>query len=347
MDYLLFFPAGMGDLAAAAVSRELTGARQKYRDDSAVIFSSSSPVTTVATLPFATNAFLILAQTSRGNIEGGLRQLAQRARKAAIARLPRETRQFRVMISIDGKLTSVSARSRALLEDALADKTGGQLARRGSGTEYWVIGRRDLNELILGLRLTTTKTKPRKTQPAMLRGALSEQLAALLVGASQPRPVDVFLDPFAGSGSLVRARQAWRGHAFWYSDTDPDRADPALRRDLRRSSAGHFLSEDALTLPSISDGSIDVIVTDPPWGEYEQLEMPLSDFYAALAASFDRVLNPVTGRFVILVTRRSTDELTTALSSFSFKVAATYPVLVNGHPASVLVGGRPDSPEII
>ena len=345
MDYLLFFPAGMGDLAAAGVSRELTDARQKYRDDSAFIFSSSSSVTTVAALSFATNAFLVLTRTNRGHIEGGLRQLAQRVRKAPIARLPREALQFRVMISMDGRLTSASARSRALLEDALSDKTGGQLARRGSGTEYWVIGRRDLNELILGLRLTI-KTKTGKTKPATVKGALSEQLAALLVGASQPRPADVFLDPFAGSGSLVRARQAWRGHAFWYNDTDPGRADPTLRRDLRKNSAGHFLSEDALTLPSIPDGSIDVIVTDPPWGEYEQLIMPRSEFYAALAASFDRVLNPVTGRFVILAGRQSAAELTTALSAFPFKVATTYPVLVHGHPACVLVGGRPDSAEI-
>ena len=344
MEYLLFFPAGMGDLAIAALSQELADARQKYRDDSAVIFSSSSPVRTVASLSFATNAFLVLTQTGRGNIESGIRQLAQRARKAAIPQLPRDARQFRVMISVDGKLTSVSAGSRALLEDALTDKTGGRLARRGSGTEYWVVGRRDLTELILGLRLTE-KTKPGKAQPVKMKGALSGQLAALLVSASRPRSGDVFLDPFAGSGSLVRARLARPGHAFWYSDTDPGRADPTLRRDLRRNSAGHFLSEDALTLPSISDGSVDVIVTDPPWGEYDQLKTSLSDFYSALAISFDRVLNPVTGRFVILVARRSADELASALSAFPFKIEATYPVLINGHPANVLMGGRPNGLE--
>lgn len=79
--------------------------------------------------------------------------------------------------------------------------------------------------------------------------------------------------------------------------------------------------EDALTLRSITDGSVDVIVTDPPWGEYDQLKMPLSDFCAALAASFDRVLNPVTGRFVILVARRRRAGY--HCSAFPVKVVAT------------------------
>ena len=104
-------------------------------------------------------------------------------------------------------------------------------------------------------------------------GSVSVELAAMLVAASRPAAADVFLDPFAGSGSLVAARLQYPAKQLWYSDLHL-REHRADLDDLVRSKRVRLIAEDALTLPSFADRLLDMVVTDPPWGEYEDLGRP-------------------------------------------------------------------------
>jgi tRNA G10 N-methylase Trm11 len=100
------------------------------------------------------------------------------------------------------------------------------------------------------------------------------------------------------------------------------------------------LDEDALLLPSVPDGSVTAIVTDPPWGEYEELDQPYEQFTRGMLASFDRVLHPHDGRVVVLVSRRASAGVAELWLKSPLQARDSYDILVNGHPASVLVGGR-------
>lgn len=239
------------------------------------------------------------------------------------------------MIHIDGELSSVSKKSNSDLENAIADRTGARLQPRGKCQEYWVIGRREMRDLLLCIRLSKPKLPPKA------RGAISHELSAMLVHASHPHPNDTFLDPFAGSGSFVQARLESPAHEIWYSDRDLDSFRPDLPREMSRDKHVRFLSDDALTLPSVADGAIDVIVTDPPWGEHEDLTMPYPDFADAIANSFGRALHPVHGHFVILCSRQTSETITAGLKRVPFEINSTHSILVNGHPATALIGGRP------
>jgi tRNA G10 N-methylase Trm11 len=215
----------------------------------------------------------------------------------------------------------------------IAEQTGGRLNARGGGNsvEYWIVGRRDLDQFLLCQRLTTG------TKKASPRGALTTDLATLLVKASGPRPDDVFLDPFAGSGALVAARLNWPLRKAILSDIKT----AELPRRITASRQVAILHEDALQLPSVRDESVTALVTDPPWSEYEQVETPYEDFADAMLASFDRVLHPQRGRLVVLLARRLTDVVTKAWERSLLELPDSHEVLVNGHPATVLVGGRP------
>ena len=70
-----------------------------------------------------------------------------------------------------------------------------------------------------------------------------------------------------------------------------------------------------MTLPSVPDGSIDVIVTDPPWGEHADLDRPFGNFARAVGESFARSLHPVRGRYVLLINRRNADAMGDALTA--------------------------------
>nr|WP_277605551.1 hypothetical protein [Glycomyces sp. L485] len=172
-------------------------------------------------------------------------------------------------------------------------------------------------------------------------GAISHELSILLVAASRPQPDDVFLDPFAGSGSFPLARLMFPGKRVIYSDIDLARLSVDFPKSVRDQRDIEFLADDALTLYSIKDHEVTTIVTDPPWGEYDELPMPLPEFLSATVRSFDRVLDPRVGRFVLLVARRAADEAEKALRDRRFEIDAVHKVLVNGHPATVLIGGRP------
>jgi tRNA G10 N-methylase Trm11 len=331
------YPAGTSDLILDAISNQIRGVDVLYRDDSATIFDSRSSAREVASLPFAKNAFMVLTSTARGNIDKGVEQLGRSVSKIQLPNQSPRVNAFRTMIHIDGELSSVSQKSKRALEGAIASRTGAHLEPRGKCQEYWVIGRLDMRELLLCMRL------PKPKRPPKARGALSYELSAMLVHASRPHPKDTILDPFAGSGSFVQARLEFPAHKIWYSDRDLRAFRPNLPREMTTDKRVGFLSDDALTLPSFPDGGVDVIVTDPPWGEHEDLGMPYSDFANAMAKNFDRVLDAVHGRFVILCSRRTSEIIVHSLKGASFEISVSHSILVNGHPATVLVGGREKS----
>lgn len=330
MRYLLQFPAGATALVRRALAADCADARVRHADDSALVFDSATRLRTADRLGYAKNAFLVHAATPRRALPAALASLA--------AALPRvrpsgddRGRGFRLRYHLDGRLVAVERRAGRALEAAVARATGLRLARRGGGHEYWVVGRRGWPLLYLAERLPRRETGP----PAP--GALSPELSTLLVAASEPAPRDVFLDPFAGSGALVAVRLRTPAHRVIYNDLHPPRRLPATLADHGRVV---LHTEDARSLPSIRTGSVDAIVTDPPWGEHDRDLGDYAAFAGALSTSFARVLRPATGRAVVLVNRRHETTLATALTAASLAVLDRYPLLVNGHPASALRARR-------
>jgi tRNA G10 N-methylase Trm11 len=150
----------------------------------------------------------------------------------------------------------------------------------------------------------------------------------------------VFLDPFAGSGSIVRARMVLPYKRATFSDLAVGKPHLRVPSEIRRRVT--VLSEDALELPSISTGSVSSIVTDPPWGDHHRLEVDFSTFARRMLTSFDRVLDPRHGRLVLLLSRRAAEVTHGLWPAANLRVLRSYRLLVNGHPATAQIGGRFD-----
>jgi predicted RNA methylase len=331
--YYVQFTAGTGSLVREALAARLDRVKVTYADDSAMILESVTPPATVAAVPFLKNAFMVIAETGRQDPAKSIGRLSQSLRRDQFRAVPGRPDRFRLMAHLDGGLVPIEPRTRTTLERTVARHTGARVEPRGMGQEYWVVGRQGLSELLFCARLP----KPARVRAA--KGALSPELAAMLVAASMPTAEDRFLDPFAGSGALVAARAELPARQLWYSDLDLERHRRALSTQL--SKRVRLLAEDALTLPSIADGSIDVVVSDPPWGEHEDLDRPFPEFAAAVGKSLARTLHDGRGRYVLLINRRNADTLRNALTAAELPPTAEHQILVNGHPATVLVGARP------
>ncbi len=338
MRYFVQFPAGTGGLVRDGLAARLARLRIEYADDSAMILESTTAPDGVAAIPFLKNAFLVLAVTERQNLAKSIGRLSHALRRDQFRSLARSTDRFRLMAHVDGALVPIDPRARTALEWGVTRHTGARVEPRGMGQEYWVVGRQGLPELLFCARLPKA---PRRPSP---KGALGYELATLLVAASGPTPEDRYLDPFAGSGALVAARAELPARTLWYSDLGLEEHRRALTAQLPARARVRLLAEDALTLPSIADGGIDVIVTDPPWGEHADLGGPFPDFARAVAKSFARTLHPVRGRYVLLINRRNADAMGDALTAAGLPPTGRHDILVNGHPASVLIGHRQDQP---
>lgn len=334
MRYLIQFTAGTGDLILDAISPYVGHFNVHYRDDSAIIFDSPATEDKVASIPFAKNSFVVIANTPRRGIDKGVGQLGRLAASAKFPPSSLRNSRFRTMIQIDGGLSAVHKRVKAGLDRAISIRTGQRIEPRGMCQEYWVIGRTDLGMLLLCAKLPKQKRAPKA------KGALSDELSLMLVAASRPSAKDVFLDPFAGSGSLVLARAESDASQIWYSDINLREFERDFPRELYAGRRVDFLADDALTLDSVSDGQVDVIVTDPPWGEYGDVGMPYAEFARAMVKSFSRVLHKQKGRFVILTSRKTAAIMQREFAEGGFSINSTHEILVNGHPATVLVGAR-------
>lgn len=330
MRYLVQFPAGLSLLVGRALSQTCAGYREVYADDSALVFDTSTRFARADEVEVGKNVFVVWASAPRRNLAKTVARLTD-AIPAAIRPNRPDRNGFRTMVQIDGALTGLDRGTRTRLESALVARTGQRVQSRGGNTEYWVMGRRDHDELWLLERL------PRRTKPSGRAGALSAELAAALVLASDPRASDVFCDPFAGSGTLVLARSRRPARSLVYGDRDLAGQRDGLPAELLADRRVRLVDDDALELPSVPDRSIEAIVTDPPWGEYEPLDRPYDEFVGAMAASFRRVLS-ASGRLVLLTSRRTADEAATAFDRAGLPVTDQLAVLLNGHPVTVLLG---------
>lgn len=334
MRYMIQFVAGTRGILVEALTRTLQHVEIVHDDDSAIVFNSSTRIDGANQLPFANNVFVVFASAPRTSVAQSVRRLVSKIERADIPRVKGEDRGFRIMVQIDGALTPIEPGLRSEFEREIAVFTQSRVQSRGSCREYWVIGRKNFEEILLCLRL------PKRKQERAQKGALASELSRMLVAASGPNRNDTFLDPFAGHGALVLASRESPFKSIYYSDIALRSLAGKLPRSLKSDRRIRLLAESALLLPSVSDGEVDVIVTDPPWGEFDQLPMGYQAFAGAMAESFERVLHQSNGRFVILSTRRQRETLVESLTSRGFKIHATHGILVNGHPASVIVGSR-------
>lgn len=334
MHYYVQFTAGTGTLTLEALDSQLDQLTVRYADDSAMVLETTAAPTKVAAVPFIKNAFVIIAETARGDLDEGITRLARIAERRVFPNMPGAGGRFRVMVHVDGSLAPVSPKAKSALERTVGLRTGSRVEPRGMCQEYWVVGRQGMKEYLLGARL------PKAQKPPKARGAISHELSAMLVAASRPTAQDVFLDPFGGSGSFPLARLDLPVKQIIYSDLDLDRHRQDLPRQLTGSKRVRLLDEDGLTLPGIADGSVDVIVTDPPWGEHDELDRPFADFARGVGASFARVLRPGRGRYVLLINRRNAALMRDGLASAGLAPDDEHEVLVNGHPATVLTRDR-------
>ncbi|MCR4572864.1 MAG: RsmD family RNA methyltransferase [Lentisphaeria bacterium] len=316
MSFYATFISGFDSLVAKLLPRD--GMNVVRMLDGAVEFESVTPPPDI---PYLNNIFVVLRSLSHTN----LNRLAQDviANPPPFCSLP--PKNFRVFVSQENELVSLPGNLMHDLVDAFARISRSPFSPRQAEAEFWLLSRSEGLSYCL-YRLTSVKKH-------CARGELRPELATLLCECSNPQSDDVFLDPFAGSGSIpfARSRLKQSFHGIFASEIQSELADN-IKKTIRKihnakMQRSFFVRCQDFLSNTFQSSTFTVIVTDPPWGIYEPIT---TDFYPALLREADRLLKP-NGRFVLLTAApNATHSLPQSLQPIT-----EYHILVSGQKATV------------
>jgi SAM-dependent methyltransferase len=233
-------------------------------------------------------------------------------------------------------------------ESYIASLSGLRVNRSKPGTEFWFLQRRE--GAFFMQRLSHHGAWDKTLHP----GELPPPLAWMLCWLAKPRYGEKSADPFCGYGSIAVARlRHFPPGEFFASDTDAKALAYGKGKFKGEAASAlspkcHFNRIDARELARIiPPGSLDSIITDPPWGFYRKnspAPTAAGELYARCFKVFAGLLKPG-GRMVILCGRgekpgggpSAADELLQAADQNSFTLTRSIPILVSGKKAVIFL----------
>lgn len=333
-----FFAAlvpGAEDLAAAILRQRLPDLDLHARLSGALVFSTAVPYSDLNVFCFH-NIFRVLYSASGAPTPAGLEKFLRALPAAPVSwpsRARGRARTFRLVVSCKNQLVSVSKAAKAAAEKLIAAQTGLRLDRSLPDQEFWALVRDDGRAWLLQ-RLSRHKAYDKLLHP----GELHPELAYMMCWLSAPKPTDVVADPFCGYGSIPVQRCKRFPFARLYAFDAAPAPLAIARQKLGGRPRVDIERRDALSLSQALPGALDAIITDPPWGLYERLDMELGAFYRRMLEEFAQALKPG-GRAVVLTAAKE-ELLAAAGAAPPLAVQARYNLLVSGKKAGLFLLAR-------
>ena len=239
---------------------------------------------------------------------------------------------FRVRFQNENQFTKVDKSLTRRAEEYVLQNSKLKIDRLSPTNEVWFSIRREgfafCGELI---------SKREFTEKNLNQGELRPEIAYLICCFADIQNNDTILEPFCGYGSIpVQLAKKFRFEKLYVSDLDSENASQTAARKQLSAPNIECCTADATILSHIQDKSISLVITDPPWGYYEEMT-DIEGFYKKMFFSFNRVLADG-GRVVILSARK--EELETSAAACGFEIKKSLHTLVNGKKAGLYLLGK-------
>lgn len=320
--YYSTFPIGFEPAVEEFITRDMPGTQVLRTLDGAVEYKRRGVLQSFP--PWLNNTFLCLTTFPRAPKEP-MQDMVRLAltrgvdSETIMNHLPDGAATFRAMFMIDGQITHAGDKTMAKAEEFLAASSGLSPGRALPDVEFWFLYRKE------GIGFLLMRLSYQKDMRQPLPGELRRDIAALLCRLSNPKPDDVFLDPFARYG-IAKARLLYPSASV----TAGDAANTAeVSMSLRGKPNAQVMRMDAVDMTAVQSGSVDAIACAPWWDE-EKLDDPGMQ-YGKFAAEARRVLKK-NGRLVLLSAMKREAEVALRLN---FALDGKLEVLVAGKKAVV------------
>jgi len=239
---------------------------------------------------------------------------------------------FRIVTSEKNKLTSINKDLRNRVETKISKDYPLQSDRLNPDIEFWVVARSE-GIVLIGLRIT----RNRSNDKFLLKGELRPELSGLLCWLSEPSEKDVFLDPFCGYGSIPIERSVLSGYKeIIAADIDSKKLLILNKKieDIGNRNNFSLRNVDFFTNIKLKESSIDKIVTDPPWGDFEELQEEPKNFYSRFITRSLFYLK-TNGILVFITSRKSETEFILEELESKITLMLKLDILISGKKAGV------------
>lgn len=299
--YFATFPAGTDSIVKEILLSQ-PGVSIENTYTNMVIFKSPAQFQEVASQPFFSNCFKLISKFESRDMQDLVRISEWAFERDTFIQFLRTELGNRKMLFrfrfFEGSKTESMPRD--LINDLMAfviDNTKLKYSSTKPELEITFVKRSE-GVSVVGLQYIDHK----KYEPAP--GELRPEIAYLMNYLSQPKRNDVFLDPFAGHGSLPIARSLFfHTKKLIVSDKTIKNFYTSCQKRNVKTDVFDIHEKDGFSLSWLQDNSVDTIVTDPPWGKFEQLKNP-EDKYSQMFQNFTRVLTE-NGKCVVLFAKDS------------------------------------------
>ena len=324
-EYVSSFITGFQDVVAQDLPNRLKGLKILNLFDGLVHYSYSGNSRDLESVIYFNNTFFVL-KTMKGkglNFPSLAGVVAKENKSYLITK-----GSFRVRFNQENQFVKVDKQIARKAEDTVLRCTKLQLDRLSPSTEIWYAIRREgfayCGQLI---------SKREFTEKNLNKGELRPEIAYLICCFAELQNDGVVLEPFCGYGSIpVQLIKKFRFQKLFASDIDKEKISINMQKKQLKDNPQIDLSvNDAFVLPQIIDRSVDVVITDPPWGYFEQID-DIGEFYKKMFTSFKRILKE-NGRMIILSARK--DEIEKAALEMNVQILSSLNTLVNGKKASL------------
>lgn len=330
--YASTFISGFQEPVKKLISKFVKGAKILTLLDGLVVYESNADVNRIRQLNFFNNSFVVLHKfeetTEKITFENMIR-VAEEYLTTIPKLLGKKDKSFRIIASDENQLVSIDKRILGVLERKIVIASGNKIGLDiyQPDLEFWFLKRR---EQVGFFMLRITKNSSGKFN----KGELRPEMAYILNYLSEPAANDVFMDPFCGYGAIPLERaKNFPFKALVSIDIDRGYFNYTSRIFSKVKASGKILIKQGDFLEHLEEeNSVDKVVTDPPWGEYEQVK-DIKEFYSNILKEFSRVLRK-NGIVVLLTSKKQ--EFEELLNGFKeFKLLEKYDILVSGKKAGV------------
>lgn len=332
--YYSTFITGFQEIVSNSLKEKLKNAQIDLMLDGVVVYKSNEPIEKILGIRFLNNTYVLLRITAYSrmiSIKSLIRDFLQNSNKTYpfSHSVLNNKKYFRVIASDENQIVAIDKNLLGKLEKILVKKLQLKVDRAKPDTEVWFLKRREGYGFV-GLRLTQTPNY----EKILHKGELRPEMAHIMCLLAEVQKEDVVLDPFAGYGSIpVECVKNFQVKEVIVGEKDKEMFK-ILRIKLNKTrSKTSVWRMDALNLVSLADKSVNKIITDPPWGFYDNKNANLKEFYTKMLIEFIRILKP-NGLIIILMGQK--ELFSEIINNFQqLHLLKKYDTLISGKKAAV------------
>jgi tRNA G10 N-methylase Trm11 len=336
--YFASFAAGMQLIIKNILEKQIPDVHIFQLFDGAVLFETWKTYDRLNMYCF-NNIFSVITFAPKKNcgIESFIEQIINsRLQNRVISDNNKDYHTFRLIISFENKLISINNMLKNKLEKLISSQSKLAINRSNPDAEFWILYRTEGFYYFMK-RLTRHNTYDK----ILNKGELHPEIAFIMNWLTEPDKNDIILDPFCGNGAIPLKRALnFPTKQVYAFDIDKTMVYNVKKKIAKKKSLAKMKNiivkqvDIKYIEKELSQESIDKIVTDPPWGLYENIKMDINDFYNLVLFKFEKVLK-INGIIVLLISRNINIEI--LIESFpNLLLENIYNVLISGKKANLV-----------